>query len=206
MLNASLHKSIVHRHLRRGCNIQSGQSCFDLGYSNYNLTRITWAWVLGITWGLGCKFRCGGDSDGVCDNNANRRPRFSSACFVGEFCEELKWRSSSTRRIHSLLELQRERRDTAESSGTWVGVGDSPGNTRDLFRFTRGKEPLKHTGPVPVHPWQRAWYVARMVLHTWASLDPGQVFFLSFGSLKPRHWDLEPKLVWVLNWSGLRTR
>ncbi len=50
MLNASLHKSIVHRHLRRGCNIQSGQSCFDLGYSNYNLTRITWAWVLGITW------------------------------------------------------------------------------------------------------------------------------------------------------------
>jgi len=94
MLNASLHKSIVHRHLRRGCNIQSGQSCFDLGYSNDNLTRITWAWVLGITWGLGCKFRCGGDSDGVCDNNANRRPRFSPACFVGEFCEELKWRSS----------------------------------------------------------------------------------------------------------------
>jgi hypothetical protein len=64
MLNASLHKSIVHRHLRWGCNIQRGQSCFDLGYSNYNLTRITWAWVLRITWGLGCNFRCGGDGDG----------------------------------------------------------------------------------------------------------------------------------------------
>jgi len=65
MLNASLHKSMVHRHLRGGCNIQSGQSCLDLGYSNYNLTRITWAWVLRITWGLGCNFRCGGDDDGV---------------------------------------------------------------------------------------------------------------------------------------------
>jgi hypothetical protein len=97
----------------------------------------------------------------------------------------------------SLLELQRERRETTE-----LGY---PGRCR--------RQPRKHRGPVPVHPWQRAWFMARdpglrgeiglrhrpgliltpPVPHTWASPGPGQVFFLSFGSLKPGRWDLGPQ-------------
>ncbi len=72
----------------------------------------------------------------------------------------------------SLLELQRERRETTE-----LGY---PGWCR--------QQPRKHRGPVPIHPWQRAWFMARdpslcgeiglhhrpgliltlMVPHTWA--------------------------------------
>jgi hypothetical protein len=113
----------------------------------------------------------------------------------------------------SLLELQKERRDTTKlgypgrcrrqppethgpfpflsyrekgerwpSSGTRAGVGDNL---------------QKHTGPVPVHPWQRAWFMApdlslcgetglrhrpNLILtptvpHTWAPPGPRQVFF-----------------------------
>jgi hypothetical protein len=43
----------------------------------------------------------------------------------------------------SLLELQRERRET-----TKLGY---PGRCR--------RQPRKHTGLVPVHPWQRAWFM-----------------------------------------------
>jgi len=102
------------------------------------------------------------------------------------------------------------------SSGTWAGVSDSP---------------RKHTGPVPVHPWQRAWFMARdpglceetglrrrpgliltlAVPHTWAPPGPRQVFFLPFGSLtvgtpvsnlKLGRWELGPRLVGTQN-SGL---
>ncbi len=45
----------------------------------------------------------------------------------------------------SLLELQRERRETTE-----LGY---PGRCR--------RQPRKHRGPVRVHPWQRAWFMAR---------------------------------------------
>ncbi len=45
----------------------------------------------------------------------------------------------------SLLELQRERKETTE-----LGY---PGRCR--------QQPQKHRGPVPVHPWQRAWFMAR---------------------------------------------
>ncbi len=82
----------------------------------------------------------------------------------------------------SLLELQRERRETTE-----LGY---PGRCR--------RQPRKHRGPVPVHPWQRAWFMARdpglrgeiglrhrpgliltpAVPHTWAPPGPGQVFFI----------------------------
>jgi len=98
----------------------------------------------------------------------------------------------------SLLELQRERRETTELR--------YPGRCR--------RQPRKHTGPVPVHLWQRAWFMARdlgfrgetglrhrlgliftpAVPHTWAPPGPGQVF-LSFGFLKPERWDLGPGLV-----------
>ncbi len=112
----------------------------------------------------------------------------------------------------SLLELQRERRETTElrypgrsrrqppethgplpfssyrekgerrpSSGTRAGVDDNP---------------RKHTGPVLVHPWQRAWFMAwdpglrgetglchrpliltPAVPHTWAPPGPRARFF-----------------------------
>ncbi len=75
-----------------------------------------------------------------------------------------------------------EKGERRPSSGTRAGVGDSP---------------RKHTGPVPVHPWQRAWFMARdpglrgetrlrhrpgliltpAVPHTWAPLGPRHVFF-----------------------------
>ncbi len=92
----------------------------------------------------------------------------------------------------SLLELQRERRETTE-----LGY---PGRCR--------RQPRKHTGPVPVHPWQRAWFMARdpglrgetELRHQPGSTHlgaarPGPGFFLSFGSLKPGRWDLGPGLV-----------
>ncbi len=76
----------------------------------------------------------------------------------------------------------REKGERRLSSGTRANVGDSP---------------RKHTGPVPVHPWQRAWFMAwdpglrgetglrhrpgliltPAIPHTWV---PG--FFLPFGS------------------------
>jgi len=104
----------------------------------------------------------------------------------------------------SLLELQRERRETTE-----LGY---PGRCR--------RQPRKHTGPVPVHPWQRAWFMARdlglrgetrlrhrpglifipAVPHTWAPLGPGHVFFYHSGL-----WSLGVG-TWDLDWSGLRTR
>jgi hypothetical protein len=82
----------------------------------------------------------------------------------------------------SLLELQRERRETIE-----LGY---PGRCQ--------RQPRKHTGPVPVHPWQRAWFMAwdpglrgetglrhrpgliltPAVPHTWAPPGSGQVFFI----------------------------
>jgi len=40
----------------------------------------------------------------------------------------------------SLFELQREKGERRPSSGTRTGVNNSPGNTRALFRPTRGKE------------------------------------------------------------------
>jgi hypothetical protein len=40
----------------------------------------------------------------------------------------------------------REKGERQPSSGTRAGVGDSP---------------RKHTGPVSVHSWQRAWFMAR---------------------------------------------
>jgi len=63
------------------------------------------------------------------------------------------------------------------------------------------RQPRKHMGPVPVHPWQRAWFMARdpgfrgetrlrhrpgliltpAVPHTWASPGLGQVFFYRSG-------------------------
>ncbi len=60
------------------------------------------------------------------------------------------WPSDTVRRKRnvpapSLLELQRERRETTE-----LGY---PGRCR--------RQPRKHTGHVPVHPWQRAWFMAR---------------------------------------------
>jgi hypothetical protein len=108
MLNASLHKSIVHRHLRWGCNIQSGQSCFDLGYSNYNLTR--------ITWGLGCNFRCGGDGDSGAITIPTDARCSLHWVFLREFCDELKWRSSSTRRIYSNLAKSKIRKEIFTTS------------------------------------------------------------------------------------------
>jgi hypothetical protein len=97
------------------------------------------------------------------------------------------WPSDTVRRKRnvpapSLLELQRERRETTE-----LGY---PGRCR--------RQPRKHTGPVPVHPWQRAWFMARdpglrgetglrhwpgliltpAVPHTWVPPGPGQVFFI----------------------------
>jgi hypothetical protein len=76
----------------------------------------------------------------------------------------------------------REKGERRPSSGTRAGVDDSP---------------RKHTGPVPVHPWQRAWFMARdsglrgetglhhrpdliltpAVPHTWAPPGPRHVFF-----------------------------
>jgi hypothetical protein len=77
----------------------------------------------------------------------------------------------------------------------------------------------RNTGPVPVHPWQGAWFMARdpglrgrpgfVTAHT-PGAPPGprqaapQGFFLPFGSftigtrvsnLKPGRWDLGPGLV-----------
>ncbi len=100
------------------------------------------------------------------------------------------WPSDTVRRKRnaptpSLLELQRERRETTE------------------LRYPRRcqRNPRKHTGHVPVHPWQRAWFMARdpglrgetrlhhrpgliltpAVPHTWASPNPDQVFFYRSG-------------------------
>jgi hypothetical protein len=81
----------------------------------------------------------------------------------------------------ALLKLQRKRKRQL-SLGTRAGVDDSP---------------WKHTGPVPVHPWQRAWFMAwdsglrgetglrhrpgliltPAVSHTWVPLGPRHVFF-----------------------------
>jgi hypothetical protein len=99
----------------------------------------------------------------------------------------------------SLLELQRERRET-----TKLGY---PGRCRWQTR--------KHTGSVPVHSWQRAWFMALRLGSSWgdqassptrfniysrgsthlgaARLGPS--FFLSFGSLKLGRWDLGLGLV-----------
>jgi hypothetical protein len=98
----------------------------------------------------------------------------------------------------------RERRETTE-----LGY---PGRCR--------RQPRKHRGPVPVHPWQRAWFMARdpglrgeigfrhrpgliltpAVPHTWAPPGLGQIFFYrsSLWSLGVGTWDLD--------WSRLRTR
>jgi hypothetical protein len=103
----------------------------------------------------------------------------------------------------------REKGERRPSSGTRAGVGDSP---------------RKHTGPVPVHSWQRAWFMARdldlrgetglrhrpgliltpAVPHTWAAPGSRQVF-LTVRLFDRRH----PSLgvwTWDLDWSGLRTR
>jgi hypothetical protein len=76
----------------------------------------------------------------------------------------------------------REKGERQPSSGTRAGVGDSP---------------RKQTGPVSVHPWQRAWFMARdpglrgetglrhhpgliltpAVPHTWAPLARARFFF-----------------------------
>ncbi len=75
-----------------------------------------------------------------------------------------------------------EKGERRSSSGTQASVDDSP---------------RKHTGLVPVHPWQRAWFMAQdsglrgetrlrhrpgliltpAVPHTWAPPGPRQVFF-----------------------------
>jgi hypothetical protein len=119
------------------------------------------------------------------------------------------WPSDTVRRKRnvlapSLLELQRERRKTTE-----LGY---------LGRCRR--QPRKHTGPIPVHPWQRAWFMVRdpglrgetglphrpgliltpAVPHIWAPPGPGQVFFYRSGL-----WSLGVG-IWDLDWSGLRTQ
>jgi hypothetical protein len=89
----------------------------------------------------------------------------------------------------SLLELQRERRETTEL-GYPGRCRRQPRKHRALFRSTRGKElglwpgtrvflgeiGLRHRPGLILTP---------AIPHTWAPPGPGQVFFLSFGSLKP---------------------
>jgi hypothetical protein len=125
----------------------------------------------------------------------NWKGRLLGCTFV--FTSGYPWPSDTVRHKRnvsapSFLELQRERRDMTE-----LGY---PGRCR--------RQPRKHTGPVPVHPLQRAWFMARDLglrgetglrhrpgsTHLGAT-RPGPGFFLSFGSLKPGHWDLGPGLV-----------
>jgi len=112
------------------------------------------------------------------------------------------WPSDTVRRKRnvpapSLLKLQRERRETTE-----LGYSD---------RCRR--QPRKHMGHVPIHPWQRTWFMARdpslrgetglrhrpgliltpAIPHTWTPPSLGQVFFYHSGlwSLGVGTWDLD---------------
>jgi hypothetical protein len=63
----------------------------------------------------------------------------ASVCLVGSRDLRTLWGANATCRPLPFLSY-REKGERWPSSGTRAGVGDSPGNTRALFRSTRGKE------------------------------------------------------------------
>jgi hypothetical protein len=83
----------------------------------------------------------------------------------------------------------REKGERRPSSGTQANVGDSPGNTRAMFRSTRGKELGLWPGTW-VFVGDRASSPTRFNTYSRGSTHlgvarPGPGFFLSFGSLGP---------------------
>jgi len=155
-------------------------------------------------------------SANVWDEHTDKRTPCLQCVNGGPSVAERRFRSLQMQRnmpAPSLLKLERERREMTELR--------YPGQCR--------QQPRKHTGLVLVHPWQRAWFMARdrglrgeiglrhrrglilipAVPHTWAPSGPRQVFFLPFGSLTVGTpvSNLKPGVgTWDLDWSGLRTQ